>query len=526
MQRSFDDLGTPLHEVTFCVLDLETTGGTAADGGITEIGAVKVRGGECLGTFQTFVNPGCPIPRQITVLTGITEAMVAPAPRLEAVLPALARVPRRRRDRRPQRPLRPRLPQRRARARRPAPPRQPRGRHAARWPAAWCATRCPTAGSAPWPTASASTTGPRHRALDDALATGDLLHLLLERAGGVRRAAGSTTCSACPPWAATPQAAKLRLTDHAARAARASTCSATRGGRALYVGKATNLRARVRSYFSGDDRRKIGQLLRETERIDHVVCPSPLEAAVLEVRLIHRARAPVQPPVQARGARYVYLKLTDERFPRLSVVRGRPAPTARLYLGPLPSTTAPPGGWPRPSRPPCRSGAARPRPAARVRTGPVRRGPARRGPLPVRRPGLGRGDYAGSSHRASAGLHHDPALLLGPLEARMHALAAAERFEEAADVRDRAAALAAALRRQRRFDALRRAGRVVVEVDGRSGAELRHGRLVRAWTIRTHAARPRSPCPSTWTRPHPTLRAAPGDAPRRARRCPRRWPTS
>ncbi len=65
----------------------------------------------------------------------------------------------------------------------------------------------------------------------------------------------------------------------------------------------------------------------------------------------------------------------------------------------------------------------------------------------------------------------------------MHALAAAERFEEAADVRDRAAALAAALRRQRRFDTLRRAGRVVLEVDGRSGAELLHGRLVRAWRI-------------------------------------------
>ena len=87
MQRSFDDLGTPLHEVTFCVLDLETTGGTAADGGITEIGAVRVRGGEVLGTFRTFVNPGHSIPRQITVLTGITTAMVEAAPPPSAVLP-------------------------------------------------------------------------------------------------------------------------------------------------------------------------------------------------------------------------------------------------------------------------------------------------------------------------------------------------------------------------------------------------------------------------------------------------------
>src|SRR6478672_4103870 len=89
MQRSFDDLGTPLCSVTFAVLDIETTGGAAADGGITEIGVVKLRGGECLGTFQTFVNPGQAIPPQITMLTGITQSMVMPAPRIESVLPTL-----------------------------------------------------------------------------------------------------------------------------------------------------------------------------------------------------------------------------------------------------------------------------------------------------------------------------------------------------------------------------------------------------------------------------------------------------
>ncbi|HET7761932.1 MAG TPA: exonuclease domain-containing protein, partial [Phycicoccus sp.] len=45
--------------------------------------AVKLRGGECLGTFQTLVNPGRAIPPEITVLTGITHAMVVPAPRIE-----------------------------------------------------------------------------------------------------------------------------------------------------------------------------------------------------------------------------------------------------------------------------------------------------------------------------------------------------------------------------------------------------------------------------------------------------------
>ena len=72
-QRSFDDMGTPLREVTFVVLDLETTGGNRNDDMITEVGAVKVRGGECLGTFQTLVNPGRAIPPRISVLTGLTD---------------------------------------------------------------------------------------------------------------------------------------------------------------------------------------------------------------------------------------------------------------------------------------------------------------------------------------------------------------------------------------------------------------------------------------------------------------------
>ena len=57
-QPSLAELGTPLREVTFVVLDLETTGGAPDGNGITEIGAVKVRGGEQLGEFATLVNPG------------------------------------------------------------------------------------------------------------------------------------------------------------------------------------------------------------------------------------------------------------------------------------------------------------------------------------------------------------------------------------------------------------------------------------------------------------------------------------
>ena len=87
-QGTLDELGTPLSEVTFVVVDLETTGGSPAGAHITEFGAVKVRAGEVLGEFQTLVNPAEPIPAFISVLTGITNQMVADSPRIGSVLPA------------------------------------------------------------------------------------------------------------------------------------------------------------------------------------------------------------------------------------------------------------------------------------------------------------------------------------------------------------------------------------------------------------------------------------------------------
>ncbi len=86
IQPSFEDLGRPLSQVTFCVVDLETTG-SSEDDTITEVGAVKVRGGQVLGEFQTLVNPNSHIPALISVLTGITDQLVAGAPKLPQVLP-------------------------------------------------------------------------------------------------------------------------------------------------------------------------------------------------------------------------------------------------------------------------------------------------------------------------------------------------------------------------------------------------------------------------------------------------------
>jgi len=463
VQRSFEDLGVPLSETTFCIVDVETTGGSALDGAITEIGAVKLRGGECLGTLQTLVNPGMAIPSEITVLTGITEAMVLPAPRMDEVLPsfleflgdavlvghnvrydigflnaALARAGR------------PRL-------------------------ASQVVDTCSLARRLvrdEVPNCRLGTLAaqlrlghkPTHRALDDALATGDLLHVLLERAGSLG-VLGLDDLLQLPTLQGTAELNKLRLTMRLPRRPGVYLFRG-RGGRVLYVGKATNLRARVRSYFSTEQRRKVTQLLREMEAIDHIVCDGPLEAAVLEVRLIHQH----MPPFNRRSKtwrRYAYLKLTlDERFPRLSVVRKVKDGDGALYLGPLPST-----------------GAGRLLAEAIETAVPIRRCTAK----PPRQPRaapcapaqLGVSlcpcsgqvsdiEYDNVVNRLVRGLTSEPSLVLDPLADRMEALANAERFEEAADTRDRAAALARALARQRRLEALRRSGRLEIEdADGR-----------------------------------------------------------
>lgn len=76
-----------LSETTFVVLDLETSGSAPSTGAaITEIGALKVRGGEIIGEFQSFVNPGHTLPEFITSLTGITDAMLSGAPRVDEIL--------------------------------------------------------------------------------------------------------------------------------------------------------------------------------------------------------------------------------------------------------------------------------------------------------------------------------------------------------------------------------------------------------------------------------------------------------
>jgi DNA polymerase III subunit epsilon len=76
-----------LDRTGFVIVDVETTGWLPDEAGITEIGAVRIGGGQPRAEFSALVNPGHPIPADIVALTGITDTMVSQAPPIGAVLP-------------------------------------------------------------------------------------------------------------------------------------------------------------------------------------------------------------------------------------------------------------------------------------------------------------------------------------------------------------------------------------------------------------------------------------------------------
>lgn len=343
-QPSFEDLGTHLSQVTFCVVDLETTGG-GRDCSITEIGAVKVAGGEVIGEFQTLVRPETPIPPMIQVLTGITNQMVATAPQIDVALPSFANF------------------------------------------AAGCVLVAHNAGfdvgflrraheelGLPWPRPAVidtvalarqallkeevrncklatlaahfnATTVPNHRALSDARATVDVLHGLLERVGnlGVRTledlteflARVSPDRRAKRVWAdAAPERPGVYWFHHDGHDA-----DGTARREVLYVGKSTNLRRRVRSYFSAAEQRsRIHEMVRVASGVQFLPCATDLEAEVRELRMI-ASHSPRYNRRSKNQTRLLWLKLTNEPFPRLSVVR-KVADDGCFYWGPFPSADA------------------------------------------------------------------------------------------------------------------------------------------------------------------------------------------
>ncbi|MDP8952908.1 MAG: exonuclease domain-containing protein, partial [Actinomycetota bacterium] len=85
--RTVDLASLPLGDTPYVVFDLETTGSSAKEGAITEIGALKVVRGQVVDEFATLVNPGRRIDTFVVRLTGITDRMVASAPGVAEVMP-------------------------------------------------------------------------------------------------------------------------------------------------------------------------------------------------------------------------------------------------------------------------------------------------------------------------------------------------------------------------------------------------------------------------------------------------------
>lgn len=482
-QRSFDELGRRLSDVTFCVVDLETTGGSAQGGSmITEIGAVKVRGGEVLGEFQTLVDPHTEIPPFIAVLTGISNAMVAGAPPIDSALPAFLE-----------------FAQGCVLVAHNAPFDVGFLQHFAAqqgrpWPSfevldtARLARRVITRDDAPNCKLSSlarvfgSTTTPNHRALSDARATVDVLHGLMERLGGL----GVHTLEELQTFSSRVSSAQRRKRHLAEGLPHSPGVYLFRDERerVLYVGTSRDLRTRVRSYFTASETRsRMGEMVGLAAQVTGIECATPLEAEVRELRLIAQHK-----PRYNRRSRFPekvhFLKLTREPWPRLSLVK-KVLDDDADYLGPFGSKKA-----------------AEKCLAALHDTFPVRQCSDRFGRTPTRTPcvlaEMGRclspcdgsvdeATYAAVVRQLRDTLLQRPDQVVEAINVRMAALAEDERFEEAGAHRDRLASFIRAAARTQRLSALTRCPEVVAarrEDDGRWAVHVvRFGRLAAAGVI-------------------------------------------
>jgi DNA polymerase-3 subunit epsilon len=493
VQISLDELAEPLRTTDFTVVDLETTGGSSAADAITEIGAVRVRGGEVSGEFQTLVHPGVSITPFVSVLTGITDAMVAGSPSIGGVLPAFLEFARGS-----------------VLVAHNAPfdvgfLRAACAAHGIAWPGfalvdtAILARRVLTRDEVPnckLATLAAffgATTSPNHRALADARATVDVLHALIGRLGtlGVQSLPELRSFTAAVSPA---QRRKRHLADGLPDAPGVYVFRDA-SGTPLYVGTSRNLRSRVRQYFvASETRSRMGEMVGLAERVDPIVCAHALEARVRELRLI-AAHKPRYNRRSKYPERSVWLKLTDEVYPRLSIVRV-PRADGGTYLGPLRSQRqaetvrdaihdAVPlrqctDRLPAPPTAPPAAGRATLRRAVRVACAlaGIGRCPAPcEGTTPP-------GDYATLVELVSRAWTGDVRPLVEPLRRKLDALSATQRYEQAAAVRDRISTVVRACARVQRVTALTSIEELVAaRDDGAGGWEIsvvRFGRLAAA----------------------------------------------
>ena len=300
---------TPLEEAELVVFDLETTGLSARTCRICEIGAVRVRALEIVDTFETLVDPGTALPGLVAALTGIRQEELRHAPRVEHALrrflgfvgdaPLVAH---------------------NARFDVAFLDRAVEGLTGRRCAApvldtVWLARRLLAGRSDRVSLRQLShffgvSVEPCHRALPDALATAEILVALM----GLAQERGARTVGDLVQLSA-PRARQLgakRSLVAGAPTAPGVYLFHDCNGTVLYVGKARELRSRLRSYFSGERQRpSVEAALGALDRVEWRVLGSELEAALEELRLLRELR----PPANSRAARpdrYVYLERREK----------------------------------------------------------------------------------------------------------------------------------------------------------------------------------------------------------------------
>jgi DNA polymerase III subunit epsilon len=314
-----------LEEAELVVFDLETTGLSAARNRICEVGAVRVRALELADSFQSLVNPGLPLPQPVARLTGLREQELRRAPSVSGVIRRFivfagdaplvahnARFDERFLDRQLQ---------------------WLHGRRLAEPPLCTAALarrllegRVRRVSLASLAQFFGVATRPCHRALPDAECTAEVLvHLIgLAQEIGARRLSDLRTLAAPRKRRVYGKRALLR----GAPTRPGVYLFRDRHDQVLYVGRARDLRARLRSYFRSERQRpSVEAALLALERIEWRVLGSELEAALEELRLIRE----LQPPANSRSRRRehgVYLKRRGDDF----VVT-----KTATELGPIPS---------------------------------------------------------------------------------------------------------------------------------------------------------------------------------------------
>jgi DNA polymerase III epsilon subunit family exonuclease len=388
----------PLERATFVVVDLETTGLAPGRARICELGAVRVRRLEHAGRLQVLVNPHEPLPAAVRALTGLTDAELRRAPSSasavrrfldfagDAVLVAHnARFDLAFLDREVER----------LTGRRLAAPVVDTVGLARRL----LAGRISRVGLASLAHFFGTAAQPCHRALPDAEATAEILVALI----GLAQERGATTVAdLCDLAAPRPRRVYEKRSLAFGAPARPGVYLFRDGhDQVLYVGRARDLRARLRSYFRSERQRPaVEAAVAASERIEWRPLGSELEAALEELRLIRELRPPANAR-QFRADRYVYLKLRGDEV----TVSSSPTP------------------W---------------------------------GPIRSRR----RAELAARALRTASEEELERLVGGGPLprlRSRLGELADSLRYEEAARLRDRLAALEAVVRELAQLERLRRA---------------------------------------------------------------------